>query len=385
MQSLGFKKIISTLRRERFFLIAAMIISVIFLCSVGIYCLEHARVDSSIHSVWDGIWWAVVTICTVGYGDKIPVSDAGRAVAFLLMISGVILVSLLTATIASVFVEQKIKEGKGLETIKDKDHIVICGWNENTEEVLTGLTVYGSAQNNLVVFINELPIDEVDTLKLKYDEHNLKFLRGNYVYEDTLLRANIQKAKFAVIMADLSGSHTAERADERTILAALTVKSIAPHIKTIAELLDIENKQHLKRANVDEIIVRGENIGSLLASAVSSPGLPGVFSSILSLSDKNNLRRAGIPRNFIGKTFEELSKFYREKEHAILIGLLKEKKAMRLENLLSDDTSVIDTFIREKLKESKKDVFLRDDEAMVVVNPDDKHIIGGDDYAVILS
>jgi hypothetical protein len=33
----------------------------------------------------------------------------------------------------------------------------------------------------------------------------------------------------------------------------------------------------------------------------------------------------------------------------------------------------------------KKDVFLRDDEAMAVVNPDDKHIIGGDDYAVILS
>jgi voltage-gated potassium channel len=267
------------------------------------------------------------------------------------MISGVILVSLLTATIASVFVKQKIKEGKGLETIKDKDHIVICGWNENTEEVLTGLTVYGSAQNTLVAFINELLIDEVDTLKLKYDEHNLKFLRGNYVYEDTLLRANIQKAKFAVIMADLSGSHTAERADERTILAALTVKSIAPHIKTIAELLGIENKQHLKRANVDEIIVGGENIGSLLASAVSSPGLPGVFSSILSLSDKNNLRRAGIPRSFVGKTFEELSKFYREKENAILIGLLKEKKAMRLENLLSDDTSVIDTFIREKLKD----------------------------------
>ncbi|MEA1935716.1 MAG: potassium channel family protein [Thermodesulfobacteriota bacterium] len=385
MKFLGLKKIVSKLRKERFFLIAALIISVIFLCSVGIYCFEHARADSSIHSVWDGIWWAVVTICTVGYGDKIPVSDAGRAVAFLLMISGVILLSLLTATIASVFVEQKIREGKGLETIRDKDHIVICGWNENTEEVLTGLTTYGSMSDILIVLINELPIDEIDTLKLKYDKHNLKFLRGNYVYEDVLLRANIQKAKFALIMADLSGSHVGERTDERTILAALTIRSIAPHIKTIAELLDVENKQHLERANVDEIVVRGEHIGSLLASAISYPGLPRVFSSILSLSDKNNLRRAGIPSNFVGRTFEELSKFYREKEHAILIGLLKEKKAMRLEDLLSDDTSVIDTFIREKLKESKKDIFLKDDEAMVVVNPDDKYIIVGDDYAVILS
>jgi hypothetical protein len=58
---------------------------------------------------------------------------------------------------------------------------------------------------------------------------------------------------------------------------------------------------------------------------------------------------------------------------------------MRLEDLLSDDTSVIDTFIREKFKESKKDILLEGDEATVVVNPDDKHIIGGDDYAIILS
>jgi len=381
----GLKKIVSKLSKERFFLIAAVIISVTILCSVGIYFFEHARTDSSIHSVWDGIWWAVVTICTVGYGDKIPVSDAGRAVAFILMISGVILVSLLTATIASVFVEQKIREGKGLETIKDKDHIVICGWNGNTEDVLTGLTTYGSMPDVLIVLINELPIDEIDTFKLKYSKYNLKFLRGNYVYEDVLLRANINKAKFALIMADLSGSHAVERADERTILTALTIRSLAPYIKTIAELLDVENKQHLKRANVDEIIVRGEHMGSLLSSAISHPGLPGVFSSILSLSDKNNLRRAGVPRNFVGKTFEELSKFYREKEQAILIGLLKEKKAMRLEDLLSDDTSVIDMFIKEKIKESKKDIFLESDEATIVVNPDDKYIIGGYDYAIILS
>lgn len=378
------KKVISTLRKERFFLIAALITGVISLCSIGVYYFEHASTGSSINSVWDGIWWSIVTICTVGYGDKVPVSDAGRVVAFLLMISGVVLLSLLTATIASVFVEQKIKEGKGLETITDKDHIVMCGWNENTEEVLAGLTTYGSVPDVLIVLISEFSVDEIDALKLKYDKYNVKFLRGNYIYEDVLLRANIQKAQIALIMADLSGTHPRERADERTILAALAIKSIAPHIKTIAELLDSESRQHLKRANVDEIIVRGEQMGSLLASAVNSPGLPKVFSSILSLSEKNNLRRAGIPRDFVGKTFGELSRFYREKQHAILIGLLKETKTMRLEDLLSDDTSAIDTFIKEKFKESRKDVLLEDDESMAVINPDDGHIIVKNDFAVII-
>jgi voltage-gated potassium channel len=168
-------------------------------------------------------------------------------------------------------------------------------------------------------------------------------------------------------------------------VASLTIKSIAPSIKIIAEILDGENKPHLRRANVDEIVVRGENIGSLLASAISSPGLPRIFSSLLSLGDANKLLRAEVPRNFIGRTFQELSLFYREKHRAILIGLLMEKKVMKLEDLLSDDTSVIDKFIKEKIKESKRDIFYKKEETQFVINPDDGYIINDGEFAVILS
>jgi voltage-gated potassium channel len=295
------------------------------------------------------------------------------------------LMSLFTATIASIFVEKKMREGKGLETIKDKNHIVICGWNQHTEEVLQGLTVFGTIGDTSIILINELSVDEVDALKLKHHKYRLKFLRGNYVHEDVLLRANISKARFALIMADISGSHARERIDERTTLAALTIKSIAPHVKTVAELLDSENRQHLRRANVDEIIVRGEHAGSLLAAAINSPGIPRIFSSMLSLGDTNKIWRADIPRNFIGRTFKELAVFYKEKQHAILIGILKEKHAMKLEDLLSDNTSVIDTFIKEKIKESKKDFLYKRDEAQVQINPDDGYVVGVDEFAVVLS
>src|SRR3990170_794156 len=196
-------------------------------------------------------------MATSGYGDKYPVSTGGRLVGLILIFSGVGLMSLFTATIASVFVGKKIKEEKGLETIKEKDHIVICGWNRHTEEALQGLTTYGAVKDATIVLINELSVDEIDPLKLKYSKHDLRFLRGNYVHEDVLLRANITKAKFAIIMADISGTHDRDRLDERTALAALAIKSLAPSIKIIAEILDSENKPHLKRANVDEIIVRG--------------------------------------------------------------------------------------------------------------------------------
>ena len=378
-------RFIKGLYRERFVQIAIVILSVIFFSSLGVYYFERERVDSNIRSLWDGVWWAIVTMGTVGYGDKYPITTGGRIVGLILIFAGVGLMSLFTATIASIFVEKKLKEGRGLETVKEKDHIVICGWNQHTEEVLQVLTTYGTIDDTPIILINELTVDDIDSFKLKYNKYNLKFLRGNYVHEDVLLRANIAKAKFALIMADTSGSHPLDRIDERTTLAALTIKSIAPKVKTIAELLDGENRQHLKRANVDEIIVRGEHVGSLLASAINSPGLPKIFSSILSLTDTNKLWRVEIPRSFIGRTFKELSTFYREKQHAILLGLLMEKKAIKLEDLLSDDTSIIDIFIKEKIKEAKKDLLYKREETQFILNPDDGYIINEGEFAVILS
>ena len=382
---LKFFKKIGGLYRVRFFQITTVILSVMMLSSVCVYYFERTSEDSNILSVWDGIWWTAVTMGTVGYGDRYPVTIGGRIVGLFLIFAGVGLMSLFTATIASIFVEQKIREGKGLETVKDKDHIVICGWNQHTEEVLQGMAAFGMVEDTPIILINELSVDKIDALKLKYHKYNLKFLRGDYVHEDVLLRANISKAKFALIMADISGSHVHERIDERTTLATLTIKSIAPHVKTIAELLDAENKQHLRRANVDEVIVRGEHIGSLLATAINSPGIPRIFSSMLSLADTNKLWRVDIPRSFIGKTFKDLTAFYREKHHGILIGILKEKKAMKLEDLLSDNTSVIDTFIKEKIKESKKDFLYKRDETQVLINPEDGYIVSGDEFAIILS
>lgn len=378
-------KFLTGLVRQRSVLIAIMTLSVILLSSVGVQYFEQQAADSNIHSVWDGIWWAVVTVATVGYGDRFPISVGGRIVGFVLMFFGVGMMSLLTATIASIFVEKKIMEDKGLETVKVKDHLIICGWNQHTEEVLAGLTTYGLTGDAPIVLINELSVDEIESFRLKYKKFNLKFLRGDYVREDVLLRANIAGARFAVIMADVSGGHSRERTDERTALTALTIKYLAPQVKTIAELLDGENRQHLKRANVEEIIVRGEHIGSLLATAVKSPGLPRLISGMLSLGDTNKFWRVEIPKTFIGRTFRELSTHYREKQHAILIGFLKDKKAMKLEDLLSDNTSVIDKFIREKIRETKKDFYYEKDEARIVVNPADDYTISPDDYAVVLS
>jgi voltage-gated potassium channel len=66
---------------------------------------ENAK-GSNIHSYPDALWWAIVTVTTVGYGDRFPVTDGGRAVAVVLMLVGIGLIGILTATVASVFIKE---------------------------------------------------------------------------------------------------------------------------------------------------------------------------------------------------------------------------------------------------------------------------------------
>lgn len=67
---------------------------------------SEATVDQGdFKSFWDGIWWAVVTVTTVGYGDLYPHTVAGRIIAMLLMFVGIGFIAVLTASIASIFVK----------------------------------------------------------------------------------------------------------------------------------------------------------------------------------------------------------------------------------------------------------------------------------------
>jgi voltage-gated potassium channel len=84
----------------------------LFLGSWLVLLFEENAKGSNIHSYPDALWWAIVTVTTVGYGDRYPVSAGGRAVAVVLMLVGIGLIGVLTATVASVFVKEHTDANK---------------------------------------------------------------------------------------------------------------------------------------------------------------------------------------------------------------------------------------------------------------------------------
>ena len=78
----------------------------VFTCSLGVYEAEHKAPGATITQFGDAVWWAFVTITTIGYGDYYPITFEGRAIAVLLMLSGLALVSLITISIGSWFLSR---------------------------------------------------------------------------------------------------------------------------------------------------------------------------------------------------------------------------------------------------------------------------------------
>jgi voltage-gated potassium channel len=79
-------------------------IFIAYISAVQITITERAVEGSNIHNFGDGLWWAISTVTTVGYGDRYPTTTEGRFLAVVLMIMGISLVGVITASVAAWFV-----------------------------------------------------------------------------------------------------------------------------------------------------------------------------------------------------------------------------------------------------------------------------------------
>lgn len=96
----------AVLRHHSLFRVLIAAAATLFLGAWLVLLFEEKAKSGNIHSYPDALWWAIVTVTTVGYGDRFPVSEGGRVVAVILMLLGISLIGVLTATIASVFVKE---------------------------------------------------------------------------------------------------------------------------------------------------------------------------------------------------------------------------------------------------------------------------------------
>ncbi len=327
------------------------------------------------------VWWALVTMTTVGYGDMVPATPLGKIIGSIVIIFGVVLISMFTAAVSSIFVAAKIKEGKGLQQVKLRNHIVLCGWCHITRQYLESLTGIQRRKPPQVVLVADIPGSVTEDLIPEFETLNLKYVRGDWTQEAILKRASIMSARTVVILPD-EAQDDPSKMDEKTILATLTVKALNPNVRLLVHIMRRENKVFLQRANADEIFVSDELTGYLLAAHSIAVGVPQVVREMLSVEADNRIHNLPIPSEFVGRTFAELSDHYFQ-NGVIPIGLAREEDPLEAADILTADTSALDAFIRRKFKEAGMDAAERS-RMRARLNPDRDTVIDKKDQAVVI-
>lgn len=154
---------------------------VISIAGTLIWFFEHKNhpedSDRGIKRLSDGIWWSAVTMTTVGYGDKIPHSRAGRIVALAWMFSSILIISSFTASIASTLtVNQMTSNFEGLSSLRTMDEELIgTVQGSSSAEYLANHYVYcTNFYKTALEGLNAVSKKEIDAFV--YDESILKHL-----------------------------------------------------------------------------------------------------------------------------------------------------------------------------------------------------------------
>ncbi len=265
-------------------------------------------------SVPDALWWSIVTLTTVGFGDISPVSLGGRLIGVVLMFFGIGVLGMFTATIAGVFVEQRMRKDRGMGSYDLQDHIILCGWNGRMKEILADLRADARSADKDIALVAD-----IDAKPLADDR--LHFVRGD-VTEENLTRAGIERAATVVIVGDRSLGYSAR--DAKTVLSTLTVKSLNPKVYAIVELATEANVRHCQRARADEIVVGAELCSRVMSTAAHDHGISTVLRELLSASVGQDLVTEPVPSALAGRSFLDVFSALKREHDKIAVAIQRQ-------------------------------------------------------------
>ncbi|QTA87655.1 potassium channel family protein [Desulfonema magnum] len=299
------KKIIAIIRREKIFKVFLITFVVILSGSTAFMFFEKN------FKLMDALWWSVVTLTTVGYGDISPATTGGRLVGMAVMLMGIGLLGILTASIATIFVEKRLLENKGMKSIQVTDHFIICGWNFRGNEIVEELRADPKCTDVPIVIIADIP-------EKPLDDPRVYFIRGE-VKADILEKASLNAAHVVIILSD--DNLDAYARDAKTILNTLTIKNINPAVYTCVELMDAENMEHCQMAKADEVIVAGDLCTNLLVQAALDHGITRMISELVSNRYGKEIYKIKLPPRMADKNFFEVMCELKKKHDVLCLGV----------------------------------------------------------------
>ncbi|MDD4906174.1 MAG: NAD-binding protein [Methylobacter tundripaludum] len=238
----------------------------VFIGSTAIYLFENPANGGQVKNLFEGFYWAVVTVATVGYGDISPQTTGGRIIAMVLILVGLGVLSFLVSIIVTAFNEEmdELRENSTYAALnRFDDFIIICGFGRVGQHIARQLE---KDQLNFVI----IDPKEANVLKAK----RLGYL---VIHEDASKNGVIQNAGInngATAVICTTGD------DVINVYITLTSRHLNPGIKIISRANNQDNVKKLYQAGASNVIQPFEIAGMVVAEYI---GQPVAFEAILGI------------------------------------------------------------------------------------------------------
>ncbi len=347
----------------------------IVVSSIFVFLVEIKKNDQ-FKTVFDGLWWAIITFSTTGYGDKVPITIAGRILTTITIFIGISAMSFLSGTLASVFVDRNTKARRGLMDLSTmKKHYIICGWKDNMRDILSDMIRFsGFISSDDIVIISNVDSDKIEELKESKELRELHFVRGDYFSESVLKRASVQSAEKVIILADALESKAPSEVDSKTVMTVLTVKALSKDVYVCAELLDKKYEAYLKQSMCDEIIYVRDFTRYMLANTTANSGISHILFELVSRETNTyKLITIEVPPEFVNGKYCTYKATFEKSDNRLLLGILENTgsanrmkiEALREAQKTSDVSHLISNLQKVKTMEINKPVLLPDNDYII--------------------
>lgn len=328
-------------------LVAACMIRIVEIDDINEYILHPDYRQYSLSSQTQFhhfLYYIVVTIPTVGYGDIYPLTEQGRIVMVVLILMTAYLIPKETGTLFPLLENTSIYSREIYKSNNEIPHLVICG-NVSVDAMINFCnelfhTDHGQSEKNVIILSTSSPGQEMRVfLHAGKYEVNLRYLEGNPMLEKDLDRTDITKAKAVVIMADkfTSDPHST---DHKNILMGLAIKKYflkkRVYDSTVfIQLIKPENKIHYQygvesltlgnKVSSDRMIIVEEIKMNLLSKSCLLPGIIPLIANLVRSSGADEetdeiwlneyldgsgqeIYRASLNERYKNNTFAQISK-----------------------------------------------------------------------------
>jgi voltage-gated potassium channel len=248
---------------QRTLLVRALILVALFLVVIIVFWLDRDglrdQADGSI-SFLDVLYFTMVSVTTVGYGDIVPVTPQARLLDAVLVTPIRLFIWLIFIGTAYQLVLQRLIEDFRMRRLQARlqDHVLVVGYGHSGRCAAAELVARGFEKGRVLII-------DVDHARLEQAaEHGYVGILGDASTEETLREAMLTSAQALLVCTDR---------DDTNVLITLTARHLSPHIRIVARVEEAENDKLLRQSGASSTVLPSRVGGILMADAVESPNL----------------------------------------------------------------------------------------------------------------